>query len=138
MITKVKYTDLTSTQVKITLDDGREMVAGVKGATWLHTVLREWLQNGGIVEPYAPPPAPTVTSVTPRQAKLALLSAGLLDDVEAAIDAIADPATKRAAQIEWEYAQEIKRDWPLLVQLATSMGMTESDLDELFTQAALL
>lgn len=76
--------------------------------------------------------------VTPRQAKLALLSAGLLDEVEAAIDAIADPATKRVAQIEWEYAQEIERGWPLLVQIAGAMGMTDAELDELFIAAATL
>lgn len=44
-ITNVKYTDLTSTQVRITLDDGREMFAGVEGATWLHTELNEWLKD---------------------------------------------------------------------------------------------
>lgn len=48
MITKVKYTDITSTQVKITLDDGREMFAGVEGSTWLHTELREWLDANKI------------------------------------------------------------------------------------------
>ena len=45
MITNVKYTDLDQTQVKITLDDGREMFAGVEGATWLHTELNEWLRD---------------------------------------------------------------------------------------------
>lgn len=45
MITRVKYTDLDNTQVKITLDDGREMFAGVKGATWLHVELNEWLND---------------------------------------------------------------------------------------------
>ena len=45
MITKVKYTDLDNTQVRITLDDGREMFAGVKGATWLHTELNAWLKD---------------------------------------------------------------------------------------------
>lgn len=45
MITKVKYTDLTSTQVKITLDDGREMFAGVEGSTWMHAELNEWLKD---------------------------------------------------------------------------------------------
>ena len=45
MITNVKYTDLDQTQVKITLDDGREMFAGVKGSTWLHTELNEWLRD---------------------------------------------------------------------------------------------
>ena len=43
MITKVKYTDLTSTKVKVTLEDGREMFTGVEGATWLHAELREWM-----------------------------------------------------------------------------------------------
>jgi predicted HAD superfamily phosphohydrolase YqeG len=45
MITKVKYTDLDNTQVKITLNDGREMFTGVEGATWLHTELNEWLKS---------------------------------------------------------------------------------------------
>lgn len=81
-------------------------------------------------------PVPVV--VTPRQAKLALLSVGLLDNAEAAIDAIADPATKRVAQIEWEYAHEFRRDWPLLISLAYSMGMTDAELDELFRQAAVM
>lgn len=137
MITKVKYTDIASTKVKITRG-GMEYSARIEGGTWLHAELREWIKNGGAIEPFEAPQIPAPQSVTPRQAKLALLSAGLLDDVESAISAIPDPATKRVAQIEWEYAQEIKRDWPLLVQLATSMGMTTTDLDELFTQAALL
>ena len=51
MITKVKYTDLDNTQVRITLDDGREMFAGVKGATWLHAELNEWIEKGGVVAP---------------------------------------------------------------------------------------
>ena len=46
MITKVKYTDLDNTQVKITLDDGREMfTSSVEGATWLHAELNEWLKD---------------------------------------------------------------------------------------------
>lgn len=86
-----------------------------------------------------PEPAPSVPSVvTPRQAKLALLSAGLLDAVDGAIDAIADPATKRVAQIEWEYAQEVRRDWPLLNAVAAQMGMTGEQVDGLFNLAATL
>ena len=50
-ITNVKYTDLDSTQVKITLDDGREMFAGVTGGTWLHAELNEWL-NDNTPEPW--------------------------------------------------------------------------------------
>ena len=55
MITKVKYTDLDNTQVKITLDDGREMFASVEGATWLHTELRGWLASGNTPQPVDAP-----------------------------------------------------------------------------------
>ena len=55
MITKVKYTDSGNTQVKITLDDGREMFTGVEGATWLHGELREWFDAGGTIDPIDPP-----------------------------------------------------------------------------------
>lgn len=47
-ITNVKYTDLGSVNVKITLDDGREMFAGVKGATWLHAELAVWMDSNEI------------------------------------------------------------------------------------------
>ena len=63
-------------------------------------------------------------SVTRRQAKQALLLAGKLSLVQPAIDAIAD-ATQRALV-------------PTLISLATALGMTAQDLDELFAAAAAL
>lgn len=72
--------------------------------------------------------------VTIRQAKLALLQAGLLDDVEAAIAA----SDNRAAQIEWEYATEFRRDWPALLALQPSLGLTDQQIDDLFRLAATL
>jgi len=76
-------------------------------------------------------------SVTMRQARLALLQAGKLDDVDAAIAALPSPA-KEAAQIEWEYATEVKRDSQLVTQLAPALGLADAALDALFTQAATL
>ena len=71
--------------------------------------------------------------ITPRQARLALLDAGLLDAVEAYV------ATQpRAVQLEWEYASEIRRDNALLSTAATALGMTSEQLQALFTQAATL
>lgn len=87
------------------------------------------VQDGGIVEP-----VPEV--ITPRQAKIALLQAGLLDDVEAGIAAIPDETTRRIAQVEWEYAQEVRRDWPLLNDVAAAIGLTAEQVDELFQAAA--
>lgn len=80
---------------------------------------------------------PTVPQqVTMRQARLALLGAGLLDDVGAAIAAIPDPVQRKAAQIEWEYAAIVERNSPLIQQLAPALGMTEAQMDELFATAA--
>lgn len=84
------------------------------------------------------PPAPEVPqSVTMRQARLALLGAGLLAQVDAAIDQLPDP-DKTAARIEWEYSQEVQRDKPFVQMLAPALGLTEQDLDALFVQAATL
>lgn len=78
-------------------------------------------------------PAPTVTSVTPRQARLALLQAGLLDKVEAAVNA-AGGATK----ITWDWASTISRTDPLIATLATVLSLTSAQIDQLFTTASTL
>jgi len=96
-------------------------------------VRTEWTYvNGVFVEPVTPPEfAPTVVSM--RQARLALLQAGLLTTVDAAI-----AAGSEADQITWEYATEVDRNSPLVVNLSASLGMTEQQLDDLFTLAASL
>lgn len=76
---------------------------------------------------------PIPTSVTPRQARLALLSAGLLDQVESAVTA-AGGATK----IAWEYATVINRDDPLIISISSSLGLTAEQIDALIAHAATL
>lgn len=78
---------------------------------------------------------PVPASCTRRQGRLALLQAGKLDTAEAAIAAIADPAQKRAAQIEYE-ADTWERNNAFLVALWLGMGGTLDDLDDLFRLAA--
>lgn len=96
-----------------------------------------WLYADGVFSaPPAPPPVvPSIVSM--RQARLALLQAGKLDDVDAAIAALPSPA-KEAAQIEWEYAIEVKRDSQLVTQLAPALGLDDAALDALFIAAAAL
>ncbi|MDR1888158.1 MAG: hypothetical protein LBQ81_02025 [Zoogloeaceae bacterium] len=72
-----------------------------------------------------------------RQARLALLGAGLLDVVNATIAGMEGDAGK-AARIEWEYATSIERDNPLFVGLSEQLGLTGEQLDALFIQAAAL
>ena len=80
---------------------------------------------------------PVPQSVTMRQARLALLSAGLLDGVEAAIAALPSPQ-KEAARIEWEYSQEVQRHNGFVSVLAPALGMTDGQTDALFLAAAAL
>ncbi len=80
-----------------------------------------------------PAPIQVPQTVTMRQARLALLSAGLLDTGNAAI-----LAAGGAAQIEWEYASEVVRTSALVSGMAAALGMTEQQLDDLFILAATL
>jgi hypothetical protein len=72
-------------------------------------------------------------SCTPRQARLALAGAGLLTAVEAFV-----AANDAATQIEWEYASEIKRDWPPVMAFAAANEISDEQLDALFALAASL
>lgn len=83
----------------------------------------------------APVPVPNI--VTMRQARLALLAAGLLASVNAAIAAM--PGTEGdAARIEWEFAAHVERQQPLVLALASALALTEQQLDDLFVAAAAL
>lgn len=96
-----------------------------------------WTYDGTTWAAPAPVPTPVPTSASMRQARLALLQAGKLADVTTAINALASPA-KEAAQIEWEYATEVRRDSALMQQLAAAIGLDDAALDALFTQAVTL
>ena len=76
---------------------------------------------------------PVPQQVTMRQARLALLSAGLLDDVEMVIT-----AAGRAAQLEWEYAAAVDRSNPAIVAVQQQKSLTDAQIDDLFREAAKL
>lgn len=81
--------------------------------------------------PYVP------AEVTMRQARLALLAAGKLAAVDAAINALSEP-TKTAARIEWEYSGTVRRHQPLVLALAPALGLDAAGLDALFVAAEAL
>ena len=76
---------------------------------------------------------PVPQQVTMRQARLALLSAGLLDDVEMVI-----AAAGREAQLEWEYAAVVERSNPAVAAVQQQHGLTDAQIDDLFREAAKL
>lgn len=114
-----KYTDDTNTVVHVIDADG------ISRSSMLASALPEGVE----VLPADPVVAPIPSVVSMRQARLALLQAGKLDDIEAAVAQLG-----ASAQIEWEYAQTVERSHPLV----QSLGMSDTELDALFTQAASL
>lgn len=82
------------------------------------------------------PASPVPEAVQMAQARLALLDANLLSQVDAAIDAIPDPTQREASRIEWEYRTEVYRNSQLVLSLGAALGLTDNQIDELFRQAA--
>lgn len=98
----------------------------------------------GIVEPWTaadeppPPPPPVPQAITMRQARLVLLGAGKLTAVDVAIAAIVDEPTRKAAQIEWEFSNELQRNNNFVRMLAPGLNLTEAQVDALFVAGAKL
>lgn len=82
-----------------------------------------------------PPPPPPPTIVSMRQARLALLDAGILGQVDAAIASLPSP-DREAAQIEWEYAAEVRRDSTTMILIGSALGLSEQQIADLFVAAA--
>lgn len=115
---------------------------GVKyPGTWLVLSSAEDRAAIGITEledlPVDPPVVRIPASVSMRQARLALLGAGVLSQVDAAINAMPEPQ-KTAAKITWEYSAEVQRHNGLVSQMAPALGLTEAQIDALFIAAAQL
>jgi hypothetical protein len=89
-----------------------------------------WLEEGNTPEPADIPPV-VIPTLTMRQARLALLSAGLLDEVEAAI-------TTPENRIWWDYSTVVERSHPLVNAVLTALGKTETEIDSMFIEANLL
>lgn len=70
--------------------------------------------------------------VTRFQARAALHLAGLLPQVEALMT---DPGTDALARLAWTDAQEFRRQSPTVLAMAGALGLTEQQLDNLFTTA---
>ena len=69
-------------------------------------------------------------SITLRQARLYLLSIGLLDDLENIIN------QNRAYQIEWEYANQIERESSLVKILGQTLNLNDEQIDNMFMEAS--
>lgn len=71
--------------------------------------------------------------ITMRQARLALLKAGLLETITASIWSMPQDVV-----IEWEYASDVMRDSPTITALATALSLSKDQVDQLFIEGAKL
>jgi len=86
------------------------------------------------------PELPAVpASVTARQIRLWLVRHGVsLAAVAAAIEAIPDAQAREECRVEWDYAPYVERTHPMLVPLASALGLTEAQVDDAFREAATI
>lgn len=72
--------------------------------------------------------------LTRRQFKIALIRAGLFETVETIVNSSTDLELK----ITYQEALEFERNHPMVVMMASAMGKTEREIDDLFTLGATL
>jgi hypothetical protein len=92
-----------------------------------------WLAEGNTPEPYTPPPPAIPATVTRFQALATLAAGGWLDVVHTYIDALPRSNVTRLA---FENATDWERTSPTLAALATMLGLTDAQVDNLFIAAA--
>lgn len=73
--------------------------------------------------------------VTMRQARVALENNDLLDGINTHLNNKQGKEGK-LVRIEWEYAQEVRRDSVLVQQIKNELGWSDDQLDALFKQAS--
>lgn len=91
--------------------------------------------------PYVPPvpDPPTLEEirqgmiVTPWQFRKALNATGKRGQVEAAVNQL-----DQDGKDGWEYASAFERLHPMITELGAGLGMTDTELDDLFTLASTL
>ena len=92
-----------------------------------------WLAEGNTPEPYIAPPPPIPSSVTRFQALATLAAGGYLDTVKTYIATLDQNNVQRLA---WENAADWERTSPTLNALATMLGLTDTEVDDLFVAAS--
>lgn len=79
---------------------------------------------------------PLVPALTRRQFRLALVTNGYnLADIETLITQIEDDMQRQIIQIEWQDATVFERNNSSLLTMAALMGLSSTQIDELWAQA---
>jgi hypothetical protein len=95
-------------------------------------MLQDAIANGAVVTREQPQAVTAPQEVSRFQAKAAFALAGKLAAADAVVAASTDPVVKLA----WSDATVFKRNSPSINGLAAAIGLTQTDLDDLFRTAA--
>jgi hypothetical protein len=106
-------------------------VAGVGDVELTPEEIAVWEASQGVIEPVAPLPLSRLTFWL-AAAEIGVTKAG----IRAHIDAMPEGVEKFQALAYLEEAQVYRRNDPLLIQMAAVEGITEPELDALWTWAA--
>jgi hypothetical protein len=87
--------------------------------------------NSPAVGEHVEPKVPLI--VTPRQIRLALSMVGLRASVEAGV-----AAGTQEMKDTWEYSTEFQRSNPMIISMASALGQSSAQLDQLFALASTL
>lgn len=80
----------------------------------------------------------TLTPLTRRQFKLALLENDLLDRVESTIENIPDPLLRKRLQIEYAESDEFQRKSESVIAMCNLLELKEGEVDQLWLKAMTL
>lgn len=81
---------------------------------------------------YAPPPPPPLV-ISPRQIRQALTAMNLRTQVEIAV-----AESNQDTKDWWEFATQFEENHPMVIGMATELGVSESDLHALFELGSTL
>lgn len=85
------------------------------------------------------PPQPVPHQVSPSFLRMAMLDAGIdLNSITSLIDATVDPIEREKIRAQWEYSLSIRRDHPLVISFGAALGLTETQIDDIFRNAEIL
>ena len=102
----------------------------------------KWVADGGVTEAYVPPVVVPLTPeqvraaiapVSPRQIRQALTRAGLRASVEAAV-----AAGDQDLKDWWDFSTTFERLNPQVTAMGAALGVSDTQLDDLWTLASTL